>query len=106
MDAAPFRKHVNGMPNMGQGRGWTVTQWKKAPIRRVRIADLIATNLDGYLDERRVARYAQSARHDEPCVVEHRGHLYVADGHHRAAAAHQRGETYIRARVMRINRKI
>lgn len=99
--ALPFDQHQNGMPDFGQGAGWTVRQWRKAPTRHVRLTDLIATNRDGYLDERRVGRYLKSGG-SEPYVVEHRGHLYVADGHHRAAAAHRRGETHIRVRVMRV----
>lgn len=103
----PFREHLPCMPDMGQGfvdrkGGWTVRQWRKAPIKPVRLTDLIATNRHGYLDERKVARYLKSRNPGEPCVVEHRGQLYVADGHHRAVAAHRRGETHIRARVMPI----
>jgi ParB-like nuclease domain len=100
-NSTPFRRHLNGMPDVGQGTGWLASQWRQAPTRRIRLTDLIATNLAGYLDEARVARYLKSSGHGEPYVVEHRGHLYVADGHHRATAAYRRGETHIRARVMR-----
>jgi len=65
------------------------------------LTDLIAINRGGYLDERRVRRYMRSgADWALPCVVEHDGCLYVADGHHRVVAAHRRGELTLTARVM------
>lgn len=97
----PFRAHLNGMPDVGQGRGWTARQWRRAPIRVVQLTDLIAINRDGYLDERRVSRYMRSnSDWALPCVVEHAGCLYVADGHHRVVAAHRRGDLTLMARVI------
>ncbi len=99
----PFRQHLDGMPNVGQGNGWTAREWSKAPGRQVRLTDLISINRGGYLDEQVVARYVRSGGGGKPCVVEHRGRLYVADGHHRAAAAWRRGETHIKARVISVS---
>lgn len=97
----PFCAHVDGMPDVGQGKGWTKRQWRRAPIRVVQLTDLVAINRGGYLDEQRVRRYMRSSRGwDLPCVVEHDGCLYVADGHHRVVAAHRRGELSLMARVM------
>jgi hypothetical protein len=96
---APFRAFLDGMPDLGQGAGWTRRQWRKAPPCRVRLQDLVATNRGGYLDENRIQHYMRGGSR-EPYVVEHAGCLYVADGHHRATAAHRRGSTHIRARVM------
>lgn len=96
----PFRQHLDGMPDVGQGTGWTERQWRQAPARWVRLADLTACNRDGYLDEKRVAGYVRAGGGGKPCVVEHCGRLYVADGHHRAVAAYRRGETHIKARII------
>lgn len=100
--AVPFRAFLNGMPDVGQGNGWTARQWRrKASIRTIQLTDLIAINRDGYLDERIVRRYMRSsAGWALPCVIEHDGCLYVADGHHRVVAAYRRGELSLMARVM------
>jgi hypothetical protein len=98
----PFRSRRDGMPDVGQGTGWKESEWRRAPTRRVRLADLIAVNRGGYLDEAIVARYVRSGGGGKPCVVEHRGCLYVADGHHRAVAAWRRGENHIKARVITV----
>lgn len=98
----PFRQHLDGMPNVGQGAGWTARQWRAAPARRVRLTSLTAINRGGYLDESVVAGYVRSGGGGKPCVVEHRGHLYVADGHHRVVAAWRRGETHIRATIITV----
>jgi hypothetical protein len=90
------------MPNLGQGAGWTTSEWRRAPRRRVPLRRLIAANRGRYLDERRVARYVRSRPGGDIWVVEHRGRLYVADGHHRAAAAIDRGDSTIGARVMTV----
>lgn len=101
----PFRQCLNGMPNLGQGSGWPESQWRAAPIRRVRLTDLIATNRGRYLDESIVASYVRNGG-GVPCVIERRGFLgnklYLADGHHRSVAAWRRGETHIRAHVKRL----
>jgi hypothetical protein len=89
------------MPNLGQGAGWTPRQWRAARVRWVRLTDLIAINRDGYLNERHVRRYLLSGG-GELFVVEHRGRLYVADGHHRATAAWRQGSTHVKARVITV----
>lgn len=96
-----FAAAVDGMPHVGQGDGWTESSWRRAPRKTVRVADLVATNRGGYLDAARVARYAERAPGGEPCVVEHDGRYYVADGHHRAAAAIARGDKTIQVLVKR-----
>lgn len=98
----PFRACLDGMPDVGQGAGWTKRQWRRAPVRRVQLTALISINRGGYLNEQVVDRYTHSGRGDKPCVIEHRGLLYVADGHHRAVAAWRRGETHIWARVITV----
>src|ERR1700761_4056399 len=104
---APFLEYLDGMPDMGQGAfdkdgGWTDRQWRKAPIKRVRLTDLIATNRDGYLNERAVARYVRSRNYGLPYVVEYYGELYVADGHHRVTAAYRLGETCIKEKGIQV----
>lgn len=98
-DDNPFVK-VDGMPDVGQGDGWSESEWRRAPRRTVRTADLVSTNRGGYLSRRRVEKYARGGGGD-PYVVEHRGRYYIADGHHRAAAAIARGEKTIPVRVKR-----
>lgn len=95
-----FRRKVDGMPDVGQGDGWTVSSWRSAPKKRVPVAKLVSTNRGGYLNPRKVAKYS-SGGGGTPYVVQDGGTYYVADGHHRAAAAAARGEKYITARVKR-----
>ncbi len=96
-----FSSKTNGMPDVGQGNGWTKSSWRSAPRKSVPASKLVSTNKGGYLDEKRVARYAKNGRKGEPLVVEHKGRYYVADGHHRAAAAMARGEKNVTVRVQR-----
>jgi hypothetical protein len=96
----------DGMPDVGQSRGWTAWQWRRAPIRRFRIADLCATNRGGYLSERHLQRYIKSGSMKSdglrPCVVSAGGRLYLVEGHHRAIAEAERGGTHIDAHWKRI----
>ena len=94
------RKH-DGMPNVGQGEGWSESEWRRAPKKRVKVSDLESTNRGHYLDAKKVAKYAKSGRGGDPYVIEHKGRYYVADGHHRAAGAHARGDKTITVRVKR-----
>lgn len=96
-----FSSSRDGMPDVGQGDGWTASSWRSAPKKRVRVDKLVAANKGHYLDEKRVARYAKNGKGGTPYVVESRGKYYVADGHHRAAAAMARGEKTIVVRVKR-----
>lgn len=93
------KKH-DGMPDVGQGDGWTASEWRRAPRRRVPVDKLESTNRGGYLDEKRVRRYAKGGGKD-PKVIEHKGRYYVADGHHSAAGAKARGDKTVNARVIR-----
>jgi signal peptide peptidase SppA len=68
--------------------------------RDVPLEGLIATQR--HVNDDRVHQYAQGvatppAKHS-PVVLEHRGRFYLHNGHHRAAAALERGETTLRAR--------
>lgn len=94
-----FSSKVDGMPDVGQGDGWTKSSWRGAPRKRVPVSKLVSTNRGGYLDPKRAARYARGG--GDPYVVEHRGRYYVADGHHRAAAAIARGDKHVTVRVKR-----
>src|SRR6266508_3209628 len=96
-----FGRTHDGMPDVGQGEGYTESEWRRAPRRRVRVVDLESTNRGGYLSPAQMARYAKGGGGDLK-VIEHKGRLYVADGHHRAAAAHARGDKTITARVKRV----
>lgn len=96
-----FSKKTDGMPDVGQGDGWTASSWRSAPTKRVPVSKLVSTNRGGYLDEKRVAKYAKSGKGGTPYVIESGGKYYVADGHHRAAAAMARGEKTVTVRVKR-----
>lgn len=95
-----FKRTVNGMPNVGQGDGWTAAEWRRAPKKKVPVERLVSTNLGGYLNPRKVAKYRRGGG-GTPYVIEDGGEYYVADGHHRAAAAIARGERYVTVRVKR-----
>lgn len=98
---ARFAAAVDGMPDLGQGRGWTPADWRRAPREQVPVSRLVATNRRGYLDEARVARYARGGGGGDIYVVAHGGRYWIADGHHRAAAAMVRGRAKVTARVLR-----
>jgi hypothetical protein len=95
-----FNKTTHGMPDLGQGQGWTPSSWRRAPRKQVPVDKLVSTNRGGYLNESRAARYVRKSGGDV-YVVEHEGRYYIADGHHRAVAAMMRGEKTITARVKR-----
>lgn len=99
-----FTKSHDGMPDLGQGKGWTAAEWRRAPTKRVSVAKLEAANRGHFLDSKRVDRYAKTGGGGTPYVVESGGRLYIADGHHRAAAAKARGEKTITVRVKRSGR--
>jgi len=96
-----FRRKTDGMPDLGQGKGWSDSSWRRAPKRRVPIDRLISTNRGGYLDHKRAERYARTGHRGMICVVEKEGDLYVADGHHHVVAAMLRGEKTVEVRVKR-----
>ena len=91
------RKH-DGMPNVGQGEGYTESEFRRAPRRRVPISKLESTNRGGYLNPRKVA----SGRDKDSYVIEHKGRYCVADGHHNAARAAARGDRTVSARVIHV----
>lgn len=99
--AVRFARAVFGMPDFGQGAGWTEASWRRAPRRAVPVHRLVSTNLGGYLNQKIVDRYVARAG-GEPYVIEHEGVHYIADGHHRIAAAMVRGEETIVARVKQV----
>ena len=94
-----FRRVHDGMPDLGQGNGWTEREWKRASLESVPVDKLESTNLGGYLNPRKVAEYARGPG-KESYVVVHRGRYYVADGHHNAAGAAARGDKTVKARVI------
>ncbi|OZM79911.1 hypothetical protein CFP66_23180 [Pseudonocardia sp. MH-G8] len=96
-----FNERTNGMPDLGQGPGWTSASWRRAPRKKVPVDKLVSTNLGGYLSQRRADQYARKGVGADVYVVEHQGRYYLADGHHRAVAAMMRGEKTIAARVKR-----
>lgn len=95
-----FSGKVNGMPDFGQGDGWTASEWRRAPRRNVPVRKLVSTNRGGYLNKAKAAKYSSGGGGD-PYVVECNGRYYVADGHHRIYAAAARGERTIKVRIMR-----
>jgi hypothetical protein len=99
MSKSWFNRSTDGMPDLGQGEGWTPASWRRAPRKQVPVDKLVATNRRGYLDERRATKYARNGRGGDVYVVEHQGRYYIADGHHRAVAAMMRGKTTIAVRV-------
>lgn len=98
---SPFARSVDGMPDFGQGRrGWGLSEFtgrKSVPVAR-----LVSTNRAGYLDERRVARYARRWFPPPVWVVERSGWFYIADGHHTAAAAIANRKRRVDARVKKV----
>lgn len=95
-----FTRSHDGMPDVGQGDGWSPSAWRRAPRRSVPVSKLEATNRGHYLNPKTAAKYAGGGGGD-PYVVEHRGRFYLADGHHRTAAAVARGDKRITVRVLR-----
>ena len=74
-------------------------------VKDIFIADLVQQPIlegRGYLDESRVAYYAEHFEEAEPVTVfEVEGRLLLADGYHRLAAAQRLGRQAIRAEVRR-----
>ena len=75
---------------------------KEATIERVAIAPLIATQKA--VTQHGVAKYADGAPQDDPPIVYRAadGRMWIADGHHRIAAAWQRGDDTVRAKVVQV----
>ena len=94
------RKH-DGMPDVGQGDGWTKSEWKRARRERVLVDKLESTNRGHYLDPKLVEKAARG-RGKDSYVIEHKGRYYVADGHHNAAGAAARGDRTVNARVIHV----
>lgn len=74
-----FSGKVNGMPDFGQGDGWTASEWRRAPRRNVPARKLVSTNRGGYLNKAKAAKYSSGGGGD-PYVVECNGRYYVAVG--------------------------
>lgn len=86
-------------------KGMTTALWQSVPTRLVYIDELIATqghlHIDALIGDPRVPVGGD----EYPHVVEWRGELFLEDGHHRAMRALIRGETALRARVLKGGRK-
>lgn len=74
-----FRKSVNGMPDVGQSGGYGRSEFTGR--KRVKVSDLVSTNKGGYL------RPDKHKGNGTVYAIEHKGQLYIADGHHTAANA-------------------
>lgn len=84
-------------------QGMTSARWLDVPVRRVRIADLIATQPGVYLAPLAPYRYGQPVGGDWFAhVIEWRGRQYLEDGHHRALRAALRGHRWLQARVLEV----
>ncbi len=97
-----FRRVGGYRPPRSHPDGWTEGQWRRAPVRRVRLDRLIATNRR-LLAPRLAHHMRPGARPDGgdlPMVVAMAGQLWLIEGHHRAVCAMWRGETHLRAHVM------
>jgi hypothetical protein len=86
-----FGGSVDGMPDFGQGDGYDRSEFRGR--RTVKVSDLVATNRGGYL---RPDRHRGSG---VVYAIEHRGKLYIADGHHTAA---QRAGGTVTVRVKKV----
>lgn len=69
------RKH-DGMPDVGQGEGYTEKEWKRGRRERVPVSKLESTNRGGYLNPKLVEKAARG-RGKDSYVIEHRGRYYV-----------------------------
>jgi hypothetical protein len=94
-----YLRRVSGMPDVGQGSGWSIRHWRRCPVERVPLSELVATQ--SYLSEACLSR-GPSMFGLKPCVVVWRGYRYIADGHHRVVRVIRRGEPHLQAHVMRI----
>lgn len=78
-------------------------QTSKMPIIDIPISDLEQDSIERsrpHLDADRVSFYLEHLDESTPVVVfSVNGHLLLADGHHRVAAAEQLGRTTVRAEV-------
>jgi len=102
---------TNESPAPGISMAERVRLVDAAPIKPVPLNKLIATQATVRPDEvtllRKTSAQVEPGRRsakgllvDHPIVVKRDGSLFVLDGHHRAAAAKERGETTIAARVV------
>lgn len=78
----------------------TSRKWLDVPIRKVRIADLIAMQDGIYFAPLMTDDVTPVGGDRYPHVVEWRGQLYLEDGHHRATKAMLRHQATILARVL------
>lgn len=72
------------------------------PVSRVRVDRVIATQVR--LDPAKVKAIASkpaSSDDTPPIVTRHNGNFIMGDGHHRFAAAIERGDTHIPVRVVK-----
>src|SRR5690606_17383070 len=96
-----FKRKTDGMPDLGQGRGWSESSWRRAPKKQIPVDRLTSTNKGGYLSMRRAEEYVRATHVGRIYVVERGGDYYVADCHHHVVAAMLRGEKTITAHVER-----
>jgi hypothetical protein len=88
----------NGTPWLATGM--TSARWLTIPVRRVKIADLTATQPGIYFHGLDLEHHVGGDPH--PHVINWAGHLYLEDGHHRTLRAALNGEHTITARVLTI----
>lgn len=84
-------------------RDWSERAWRAAPVERVPLDQLYATQ--NWVSLQGLRRHARpGARPDGntlPLVVAYQGRYWLHDGHHRAVCAIDRGERYLTAHVRR-----
>jgi len=85
--------------------GMTTAKWQQVPVRTVRLAELIYTQRQLFIDGIVAAARGQVSWSGDryPHVVGWRGRLYLEDGHTRAAVAIARGHATLDARVLELD---
>ena len=86
--------------------GMSTAKWQHIPTRRVRIADLTATQPGVLLHALTDDAPTPVGGDPVPHVIAWDGRLYLEDGHHRVVRARLNGRTTIEARVLDLDKNM